>query len=213
VGQRKNIHNELVLRAALEGALTPTFVLFMATSGMLAASAFLTNSVPVLIAAMIVAPVFSPLMLLCYGLVGGQPRLALRGLGTALLGIAIAVALAMLTTWVLNVTGAIPKTSNLLHHPLLEERVRPGWYSAITAIGAGLVGPVALAKRKMDVLVGTVAAVALVPAACAAGIAWMSDDPLRALGGLSLLVLNLGFIVGVGLLTLLVAGTRLEPKD
>lgn len=43
----------------------------------------LTNSVPVLIGAMIVAPVFLPLALVTFALVAGHWRLALRGLGTA----------------------------------------------------------------------------------------------------------------------------------
>ncbi len=70
----------------------------------------------------------------------------------------------MLMTWVMNVTGVIPPETNLLNKPLLEERVHPGWYSVAAALAAGVAGTIALPKQKTDTLVGTVAALALVPA-------------------------------------------------
>ena len=64
-----------------------------------------------------------------------------------------------------------------------------------------MVGVVALAQEKQDALVGVVAALALVPAA---GIALLSKDLVRALGGLGLLGINVGLIVAAGVVTLLV---------
>ena len=135
--------------------------------------------------------------------VGAQPRLALRGLVTALIGLMVAAAFAMLTTWVMNITNVLPPEANLLNKNLLEERVRPGWYSVVTALAAGVTGTIAITKNKTDTLVGTVAALALVPSAAAAGMAFRSRNPSRGFGGLVLLGINVGLIIVTGLVTLL----------
>ncbi|EDX72548.1 hypothetical protein MC7420_2456 [Coleofasciculus chthonoplastes PCC 7420] len=95
--------------------------------------------------------------------------------------------------------------------PLLEERVEPGWYSVVVALAAGVSGTIALVKQKVDTLVGTVAALALVPAAAAAAIAFMSHDPLRGVGGLELLAINVGLIILAGMITVLMIGS--EPSS
>jgi uncharacterized membrane protein len=106
----------------------------------------------------------------------------------------------------------IPPETNLLNKPLLEERVHPGWYSIAAAFAAGVVGTLALTKQKTDTLVGTVAALALVPAGAAAGIAFMSHDPLRGLGGLLLLGINVVLIIAMSLIVLLIVG-RSGPRE
>ncbi len=65
---------------------------------------------------------------------------------------------------------------------MLEERVRPGWWSLAAALAGGVVGVVALTQKKTDTLIGTVAALALVPAGAAAGIAALATDVDRTLG-------------------------------
>lgn len=197
------VNEDTVARVAAQAEMSLSFMVFMATAGVLAAVALLTGSVPVLVGSMVVAPALPPLALVAFALVGRKPALALRGLGVAVAGIALATVCAVLTTWVLNVTGVMASDANLLEKPLLEERVRPGWYSVITALAAGVAGTTALAKEKTDTVVGVVAALALVPAAAAAGIALMSRDPSRAWGGLGLLGINMGLIVVTGVVTLL----------
>ncbi len=198
------IDDETLHQVVEQAELTPSYLTFMAMAGILAAVALLANSVPILVGSMIVAPALAPLALVAFALVDGRPGLALRGLGVGLLGLLVATICAMLTTWVMNVTNVIPPETNLLNKPLLEERVRPGWYALAAAFAAGVVGMVAQSRQKMDTLVGTVAALALVPAAAAAGIALMSRDPLRALGGLVLLGMNVSLIIAMGILTLLI---------
>lgn len=198
------VRAETVQRVAEQVDLSTTYLVFMAMAGVLAAVALLTNSVPILVGAMIVAPALPPLALIAVALVGRQPRLALHGLWTALVGLLVATGCAMLTTWVMNVTNVLPPEANLLNKPLLEERVHPGWYSVAAALAAGVAGTIAQAKQKTDTLVGVVAALALVPAAAAAGIALLSRDPIRSMGGLLLLGINMGAIVLMGIVTLLV---------
>ena len=166
--------------------------------------ALLTNSVPVLIGAMIVAPALSPVALVAFAIVGGKTGLAFRGLGVAAVGLVVATGFAMLTTWIMNATNVLPPDANLLNKHLLEERVSPGWWSVAAALAAGIAGTLALAQSKIDTTVGTVAALALVPAAAAGGIAFMSHDPSRGFGGLALLGINVALIIATGIATLLI---------
>ncbi len=198
----RRIDEDLVDSVAQQATLTRSYLVFMALAGVLAAVALLANSVPILIGSMIIAPALPPLALVAFALAAAQPRLALRGLAIGLLGLAVATAAAVATTWLMNLTNVIPPGTNLLDKPLLEERVRPGWYSLAAAVAAGIVGTAALARKKTDTLVGTVAALALVPAGAAAGMALLSDDPTRTLGGLLLLGMNVGLIIAMGIITL-----------
>ena len=80
--------------------------------------------------------------------------------------------------------------------------MRPGWYSLIAAAAAGVAAVIGIVRKKLDTLIGTVAAVALVPAGCAAGISLVAGDSLRAVGGIVLLLINVMLICAAGLLTI-----------
>lgn len=193
-------------RLTEDSRLSVYSLVLMGLAGVLAAVALLTNSIPVLIGAMVVAPALSPLSLIALGLVINRPKVAVRALGVSVAGLLVAVLAAVLTTWLLNVAGVIAEGANLVGRELLEERVRPGWYSAVVALAAGCAGMLANVKNKTDTLVGSVAALALVPAGAAAGIALQSGDAARAAGGLLLLTINLVLIIAMGVLVLVLLG-------
>jgi uncharacterized hydrophobic protein (TIGR00271 family) len=197
------ISDRTIEKVSQQAKLTPSYLVFMAMSGILAAVALLTNSIPILIGSMVIAPALPPLGLVSLALVVRKPRLALKGLITALVGFFVAIVFAMLTTWILNVTHVIPAETNLIKKELLEERVKPGWYSVIAAAAAGISGAIALVQQKTDTLVGVVAALALVPALAAAGIAFLSKSPI-GLGGLLLFGINVGFIILSGIVTVII---------
>lgn len=198
------VSSEMLQQVSKKAEFSASFVVLMAMAGVLAAVALLTNSVPVLIGAMVIAPAFGPLALISVALVSRKPRLAFHGLWVAIGGLLIATGCAMLTTWIMNVTNVMPLEANLLNKPLLEERVHPGWYSVVAAIAGGVAGMIAISKQKTDTEVGVVAALALVPAAAAGGIALLSHHPAHSLGGFGLLGINVGLIVVTGVLTLLI---------
>lgn len=213
MAERKNVPGGFVRQIADRGTMSVTYMMFMGLSGVLAATALLANSVPLLLGAMIIAPAFAPISLIAVAAVAGRWRLVLRGTAVTVAGLAMAVALAMATTWLMNALGVLSPDENLLDRALLEERVRPGWYSVIAAVAAGIVGMIALLQDRLDTLIGTVASVALVPAGAAAGIAWISGDATRALGGIVLLAINVALIVSMGMFVLLVAGRRAAPGE
>ena len=200
--QRKTVSSDVVRRVFELSDFSASYILLMATSGILSAVALLTNSIPVLIGSMVIAPAFPPLALVSFATVNRDFRLAKEGLVTAVLGLAVSMSAALIVTWLLTTTHILPAETELLDKTLLQERVSPGWYSVVTAVAAGIAGTVALTERKTDTLVGVVAALALVPAGVAGAIAFLSDDPIRGWGGIALLGINVSLIVISGIATL-----------
>lgn len=198
------VHDQLVRSVISDARADYAYYTFMTLSGVLAAVAFLTDSIPLLLGAMIVAPAYPPLAAVSFSIAGGYPRMAGRALLVLLGGLGLAIVAAVVTTWLCNVTGIISSDMNLVSQPLLEERVRTGWYSILAAAAAGAGGTVAVIKRKQDTLIGVVAAVALIPAGAAGALAAYSGDLGRALGGFVLLLVNVLVILAFGLLVLIV---------
>lgn len=199
---------DTVHEIASQVQLSGSYLLYMATSGVLASVALLSDSVPILIGSMIVAPLMPPLALAPFALVVRRRGEAARGLRVALVGLALAFAAAWATTAVMAAVGVVTSDAELLSHPLLQERVHPGWWSMAAAMAAGLAGTTAQAHQKTDTLIGTVAALALVPAVGASAIAVYAGAPAPALGGLLLLGMNVGLIIGMGIVALLVSAGR-----
>lgn len=194
-----------------QAALTPRYVTYMTLSGVLAGVGLLSNSIPILIGSMIIAPVLPPVALIAFGVVHRRLVLAVKGAGVAALGLGAAAVAAFVVGLLMRITEVIPLGTELLAKPLLEERLRPGWWSLVAALAAGVVGVVALTEKKADTLIGSVAALALVPAGAAAGIAALAGDVDRTLGGLLLLGMNLAMIVAMGIVVLAVVRREAAP--
>lgn len=76
------------------------------------------------------------------------------------------------------------------------------------ALAAGLAGTVAQAREKTDAIIGTVAALALVPAVGAAAIAAFLGVAASALGALLLLGMNVSLIIAMGITVVLASEGR-----
>lgn len=185
-----------------QAALSPRYLLYMSLAGVLAGAGLLSNSVPILVGSMIIAPALAPVALVAFGVFHRRMSLVARGAGVAALGLGLAAVAAILVAVLMRVTDVIPPGTELLAKPMLEERVRPGWWSLVAALAGGVVGTLALTEKKTDTLIGTVAALALVPAGAAAGIAALAGDVDRTLGGLLLLGMNFAMIVAMGIVVL-----------
>ncbi|GAA0538195.1 DUF389 domain-containing protein [Halorubrum ejinorense] len=193
-------------------ALDTSYLVLMSMSGVLAGVALLTNSIPILIGAMVIAPALTPLELVSAGIAANRWKRAGFGTWVAFVGLLAATVGAIVTTLALNMTGVLPPAENLIEKPLLEERITAGWYSVVAAAAAGIAAGVTTDKERQDTLVGVVAALALVPAAAAGGITLLSRAPVKASGGLLLLGLNAGMVVITGTVTLWL-GARGDRKS
>lgn len=202
------VDQDTMTRIASQVQLSAIYVLYMASSGVLASVALLSSSVPILIGSMIVAPLMPALALVPFALVARRRAEAARGLYVALVGLAVAFVTAWLTTALMGALGVIASDAMLLDYPLLAERANPGWWSMAAAVAAGLAGTAAQAREKTDALIGTVAALALVPAVGASAIAVFVGAPEPGLGALLLLGMNIGLIIAMGITVVLVSEGR-----
>jgi len=196
------IRPETVEQIAARSQIDPDYLILMGMSGILAAVAFLSNSVPLLVGAMIVSPVFAPLALVGFAFVGDRKDYVRAGLKAVAVGLAVAVVAATATAWILNVTDVFPPDENLFDKPLLKERLSVGWFSVVSAAAAGIAGNIALSRDRFDTLIGVLAALALVPAAAAAGIAFISGNLGMAFGGVMLLFVNASVTIVTGIVVL-----------
>ena len=155
-----------VVEQAYDGSqLTWTYASFMTLATLLAAIAILTDSIVLVIGAMVVGPEFVAVAALGVGIVRRRWHLFLQALRTLLLGFAIAIIavalLALLARW----TG-------LVHYDQLLTEARPGTsfifrpnvWSLTIALIAGAAGVLALTSAHNGVLVGVFISVTTVPA-------------------------------------------------
>jgi uncharacterized hydrophobic protein (TIGR00271 family) len=196
-------------KIAAQAKLKPSYLVLMGMSGVLAAVAFLAHSVPMLVGAMVVSPIFPPLALVSFASISGLFSWAARGFGAAFVGMLVATICATLTAWALDVTGVLSAESSMVSSQLLKERLTIGWFSPVAAVAAGIAGAIAVSQDKYDTLIGVVAALALVPAAAAAGIALLTQDFAHASDGLLLLGVNALCTVAAGAVTFLI----IRPED
>jgi uncharacterized hydrophobic protein (TIGR00271 family) len=154
----------------------------------------------VIIGAMLVAPLFTPILALSLAIVQGDIRLLRVAVEASIKGIALAVGVA----WALAALSPLrPIGGEILG------RVEPNLFDLAVALASGAAGAYAIARKDVAAaLPGVAIAAALVPPLSVVGIGLAVFDP-RIAGGSSLLFLtNLVAIVLAGAVTLLLLGFR-----
>ncbi len=160
------------------------------------------DSAAVVIGAMLIAPLMTPVMQFSAALILGLPRRMLRAASIVLLASAGSVAYA----WIL--------TALLPHQPLTQEvlsRTSPDFRDLCVALAAGAAGAYALAREDVSAaLPGVAVAVALVPPLAAVGMALEAGRRDLAEGAALLYVANLVAIALTGAVVFLASG--MVPK-
>lgn len=172
----------------------------------IAVMGLVTDSAAVVIGAMLVAPLMSPIMGVAASLSMGWIARAARTMLLVLVAAAGSVALAYLLTSFVPGSGL---TAEVL------ARTSPGATDMVVALAAGLAGAYATVRPNVSAsLAGVAVAVALVPPLAAVGVALQAGEMGLAQGALLLFFTNLSAIVLAGLvvfpLTGFVPATRLR---
>lgn len=154
----------------------PNFLSLMALSGAVAAVGLWTDTLHIVIGAMVIAPGFEPLLRVPFGLIGGPRVLASRGLTSTAAGY-LALALgAVLTLLLLRVVDST-------RPPDLEARYWVGYWSKVTPVGvilaliAGAAGAFTVTAQRSVLSAGVMIALALVPSLAIAAMALVSGNP------------------------------------
>ncbi len=175
-----------------------SYLVLMVLSTVLATFGLFGNSAPVVIGAMILAPLMSPVISLSMATLRQDKQLALRSGRTILAGLGVAFLFAVIITLVTP-----------LNFPNAEilSRTRPNLLDLGIAVVSGIAGAYAHAREEIaKTLAGVAIAVALVPPLAVAGIGLGWADWSIFSGSALLLFTNLAGMVLAGAATFLLLG-------
>jgi len=182
------------------GQFARRFAALMTMSVLIAVMGLLADSTAVVIGAMLVAPLMSPVLGAAAALVLGLPQQFLRQLAVLAVGTAGAVGLAAGTSFL------FPGSMNPLPAEILA-RTSPNLLDLGIALAAGAAGAYAqIRKAAADALTGVAVAVALVPPLAVVGVTLEIGEYALATGALFLFLANVAGIVMSAATTFLVCG-------
>ncbi len=186
-----------------ESTLSITYIAFITLATMIAACGVVLDNAILIVGAMAVGPEFGPLAGVCTAIVQRAPRLALRSAIALLVGFAVAMAVTVAFSWMMDAFGLFSESKLEADRPNTGFVYAPDWFSFVVALLAGVAGTLSLTSSKSGALVGVAISVTTVPAAANAAVALSFGDTGQTVGSSEQLLLNLGGIVLAGTLTLL----------
>lgn len=197
---RDRIMRDLFHEGHRFGHFARRFAALMTLSVLIAVMGLLADSTAVVIGAMLVAPLMSPVLGAAAALVVGQPQQFLRQLVVLTLGTAGAIGLAAGTSFL------FPGSMDPLPGEILA-RTSPNLLDLGIALAAGAAGAYAQIRRAAaDALTGVAVAVALVPPLAVVGICLEIQEYALATGAFLLFLANVAGIIMSAAMTFLVCG-------
>ena len=158
------------------------FVALISLSTLIAALGLARNSGAVVIGAMLVAPLMSPLVAIGFALVQGNTKLVRSALKSVILGFTVALLIGAVLGLVIKLFSP-----EFLISSEMESRGFPNLLDLIVALASGVAGAYAMGRPNLiSALPGVAIAAALVPPIATSGLALTMGD-LKLAGGASLL--------------------------
>lgn len=156
---------EVVERAYDESALTFTYLAFMILATLLAAIAVVTDSVILVIGAMVLGPEFVPIAALGLAMVRRRPTLLRRASRTLVVGFAVSITVvalcALVAKWAGIITAAQVDTSGRVGTSFIYS---PNGWSFTIAVIAGAAGVLSLTSSRSGGMAGVFISVTTIPA-------------------------------------------------
>lgn len=176
------------------------YYVLIGLSALIAALGLLLSSPAVVIGAMLVAPLMSPMIGAGLAIVLGNPRFLRLSTGAILKGVLLAIVLA-------TITGFLQPNQPLT--PEILSRTQPTLLDLGVALFAGLAGAYALSHSEAAAaLPGVAISAALVPPLGAVGIALATGNVRESLGALLLFTTNLVTIIAAAVFIFVILGFR-----
>jgi uncharacterized hydrophobic protein (TIGR00271 family) len=176
------------------------FFVLIVLATVIATLGLLQNSAAVIIGAMLVAPLMTPMLATSLGVVLGDVRLLRLAVESTLKGITLALAVAV---GVVLLAPQSQLTSQIM------ARTHPTLLDLIVALASGAAGAYAVGRKEVAAaLPGVAIAAALVPPLCVAGAGIALGHPEVTGGALLLFVTNLVAISMAGVIVFLLLGFR-----
>lgn len=166
------------------------FTMLLMLAVVIATMGLLRNSAAVIIAAMLVAPLMTPILGIASSIVMGWSGRAARLLLIVVCAAICSIALAWLIVWLFDVPRGILIPDEVL------SRADPGTEDLVIALAAGVAGAfVQIRKSEVSLLPGAAIGVSLVPPLSASGILLYFGHPWRAYEAALLFGTNFGAII------------------
>jgi uncharacterized hydrophobic protein (TIGR00271 family) len=201
--ERQMVTQELFWEPGERRAHLARFFVLIVLSTLLAAFGLAANSVAVIIGAMLVAPLMTPILGTAAALLLADVKLLISNIAILAAGTIAAILTSIAVTWVglQSVTTTYSLPSEILG------RTQPTLIDLGVAIAAGLAGGYVLTHpRASSSLPGVAIAVALVPPLASVGILFQIGAPAQARGALLLFLTNLIAIVLSAIVVMLISG-------
>ena len=184
------------------------FAIFLLISVVIASLGLYRNSGALVIAAMLLAPLMTPILGIAAALVKGWTVRLLRMAAFVIAATVATIATAFLLFVLLDVPRGLVLASEVL------ARTDPGLEELLVALAAGLAGAYAeLRHEEVSLVPGVAIGVSLVPPLCAAGILLYFGEPELAWEATLLYLTNLAAIVFAAAGVFLVMGLRPALRD
>lgn len=175
-------HIDVVKHVLKEGALTSRYVFMVTISCAIAILGLLLSSPAVVIGAMLISPLMSPIMHLGFSLCFMDLKHMREALQVIFVGVIMALAISWLIVTMSPITDATPE---------IIARTQPNLFDLLVAVFSGLAGGYALVKRKGETIVGVAIATALMPPLAVTGFGLATSDLHIAKGAFMLFMTNL----------------------
>lgn len=191
---------------AMRDASTPNinYFVLITLSAIIATLGLLLNSPAVVIGAMLVAPLMSPIIAVSVGITFGDIRVLRNALTATIQGAVAAIFVGTLI--------ALIVPGDLLTNEVLS-RTQPTLIDLMVAVFSGMAGAYAIARREVgEALPGVAIAAALVPPLGTVGVGLALGNAPVALGALILFTTNFVAIIFAASVVFLLLGVRPPPR-
>ena len=200
-GQRGELVENLYFENPDSGAKQRGFWTLLVLSVVIATLGVLADSTAVVIGAMLVAPLMTPIMGFSAAIVNGWMNRVVTSFATVVGGVIVAIGVA----WI--VTAWTPQLVPIATNSQILSRTSPTMIDLMIAFAAGAAGAYATVdKRVSSSITGVAIAVALVPPLAVVGVMLQAGDFDSALGAFLLFLTNFVMIVLVACFVFLVTG-------
>lgn len=209
--RREQLADGLYFESPGRAAKLTAWWVMLVLSVSIATFAVLQDSTAVVIGAMLIAPLMTPILGLAAAVVNGYRRRAADSAALVAAGVAVAIALAY------TVSGWVPDLVSFDANSQITSRVNPTLVDMLIALAAGAAGAFATVNvRVASSIAGVAIAVALVPPLGVVGVALENQRWEEAFGAFVLFMTNFVSIVlaaaAVFILTGLAEGSRLREQ-
>lgn len=197
------VWEEVTARSSQWTELDGEYLAFMALAMVIAVVGLITQSVVLIIGAMILGPDYGPLAGICVSLFDRHRKAFRRSVVALAAGFGLAFVTAWLFTELALALELVPSNRN--EAAFLASFVsEPNRWSVVVALAAGIAGMLSLTTVKSGALVGVLVSITTIPALANAGLATAYRSWGDVLGSLLLLGVNVASILAAGVATLAV---------